>query len=359
MNSIRKIGVLTSGGDCSGLNVAISGIVKAATMKGWVVYGIHNGTEGLTERPLSYEILTMQNFSDTPWAKTAGSYLGSLNKGVKQEQLSAVAERFGEGVRELGLDAVVVLGGDGSMNVLQRYCTQAGIKMIGIPKTIDNDTPLTDSSIGFETACQVCMDAIDSIGTTARSHHRAMIVEVMGRDAGHLALRSAIAASADICLIPEIPYTLDGIIKKLDEIKQTGRTHALIVASEGIKTEKGETLSGAQNMIGEKVLGGIGDYLAKLLNEYYQGFQVRCTRLGHIQRSGSPVFGDRILAFLFATKAVELLDKGQTNVMIGLKDGEITSFALEDVVKTGTTFVDVDSAYVKAAKLLGMYIGEI
>lgn len=359
MNSIRKIGVLTSGGDCSGLNVVISGIVKAATLKGWTVYGIHNGTEGLTERPLSYEILTVQNFSDTPWAKTAGSYLGSLNKGVKSDQMDVVANRFGEGVRELGLDAIIVLGGDGSMSVLQRYCSKVGIKMIGIPKTIDNDTPLTDSSIGFETACQVCMDAIDSVATTARSHHRAMIVEVMGRDAGHLALRSAIAASADICLIPEIPYSLDGIIRKLDEIKQTGRTHAVIVVSEGVKTEKGETLSAARNMIGEKVLGGIGDYLAGLLTECYKGFQVRCTRLGHIQRSGYPVYGDRILASLFAAKAVELLDEGQTNVMVGVQQGKITSFALENVVKTGTTFVDVKSSYVQAARALGMYIGDL
>lgn len=359
MNDIRKIGVLTSGGDCSGLNVAISGVVKAATRKGWTVYGIHNGTEGLTERPLSYEILTTQNFSNTPWAKTAGSYLGSLNKGIKPDQMAAVAERFGEGVRELGLDAVVVLGGDGSMNVLQNYCSKVGIKMIGIPKTIDNDTPLTDCSIGFETACQVCMDAIDSVCTTARSHQRAMIVEVMGRDAGHLALRSAIAASADICLIPEINYTLDGIINKLNEIKKSGRQYAVIVVSEGVKTEKGETLSAAKNMVGEKVLGGIGDYLVGLLNEHCKDFQVRCTRLGHIQRSGYPVYADRMIASLFAAKAIDLLDQGQTNVMVGLQNGKLTAFDLKDVVQTGTTFVDINSAYVKTAKELGMYIGEI
>ncbi|MBR2299405.1 MAG: ATP-dependent 6-phosphofructokinase [Alphaproteobacteria bacterium] len=359
MSEIKKIGILTSGGDCSGLNVAISGVVKAATLKGWTVYGIHNGTEGLTERPLSYEILTLQNFSDTPWSKTAGSYLGSLNKGIKADQMDAVAERFGQGARELGLDAVVVLGGDGSMNVLKHYCTKAGIKMIGIPKTIDNDTPLTDFSIGFETACQVCMEAVDSIDSTARSHHRAMIIEMMGRDAGHLALQSAIAGYADVCLIPEIPYTLDGIINKLEAVKATGRTHAIIVVSEGIKTETGEVLSAAKNMVGEKVHGGIGDYLTNLLNQKYGGFQIRCTRLGHIQRSGHPVFADRIMASVFAAKAVELLDEGKTNVMVGLSHGEVTSYPLEEVVAAGTKSVDLNSSYIKAAKLLGMYIGEI
>ena len=357
MTNIRKIGILTSGGDCSGLNVAISGVVKAATMKGWEVYGIHNGTEGLTEHPLSYEVLTIRNFSDTPWAKTAGSYLGSLNKGIARDKLDEIAVRFGEGVRELGLDAVIVLGGDGSMNVLKYYCTKAGIRMIGIPKTIDNDTPLTDYSIGFETACQVCMDAVDNIETTARSHHRAMVIEMMGRDAGHLALRSAIAGYADVCLIPEIPYTLNGIIKKLEDIKKTGRTHAIIVVSEGVKNEKGEILSSAQNMTGEKVHGGIGDYLTDLLSKNYDGFQIRCTRLGHIQRSGHPVFADRIIASMFAAKAVELLDEGKTNVMVGLKGGKITSFNLDDVIGTGN--VDINSYYIKAAKMLGMYIGEI
>ncbi len=359
MGKIQKIGILTSGGDCSGLNVAISAVVKAATLKGWTVYGIHNGTEGLTERPLSYEVLTLRNFSDTPWAKTAGSYLGSLNKGIKADQIEAVAARFSEGVAELGLDAIIVLGGDGSMSVLKRYCAKANIKMIGIPKTIDNDTPLTDFSIGFETACQVCMDAVDSIDSTARSHHRAMIVEMMGRNAGHLALRSALAGGADICLIPEIPYTLEHVIAKLEAVKATGRTHAVIVVSEAIKNEHGEILTSATNMVGEKVLGGIGEYLTDLISKNYNGFQIRSTRLGHIQRSGHPVFEDRIMATILGAEAVKLLDEGKTNLMLGLKEGKVHAFDLEDVVAAGTRNVDLDSPYIKAAKLVGMYIGEI
>ena len=258
MNNIKKIGILTSGGDCAGLNAVIMAVVNAATKQGWTVYGIHDGTDGLTNRPLSYEILTEENFSSSPWPRMAGSYLGSLNTGVKESQ-EVLAQRFGEGVRELGLDAVVVVGGDGSMNIVSTYCKMADVKMIGIPKTIDNDTPLTEFSVGFNTACQVCTNALDDLMTTARSHHRALILEVMGRDAGHLAMHSAIAGFADICLVPEIPYTLDGIVKKLEAVKASGRTSALIVVSEGVKTEKGEAVTSAVNMVGEKINGGIGD----------------------------------------------------------------------------------------------------
>ena len=359
MNKISKIGILTSGGDCSGLNVAISAVVKAATLKGWTVYGIHNGTEGLTETPLSYEILTPQNFSETPWAKTAGSYLGSLNKGLKADQLEEVAKRFAKGTKELGLDAVIVLGGDGSMNVLNKYCKCANIKMIGIPKTIDNDTPLTQFSIGFQTAVQVCMDSIDSVETTGRSHHRAMIVEIMGRDAGDLAMYSAIAGYADICLVPEIPYTLEGIINKLKQIKASGRTHAVIAVSEGIKTEKGEVLSAAKNLVGEKVHGGIGEYLTQVISAKYPDFQIRSTRLGHIQRSGHPVAGDRILGTIFGAKAVELLAAGKTGLMVSLTDGTITAQKVEKVVKAGSARLNVKGPLVETAKAVGMYIGEI
>ena len=218
MSTIKKIGVLTSGGDCSGLNAVIASVVKSAQNKGWEVYGIHDGTEGLTETPLSYEKLTVHNFCDTPWPRISGSYLGSLNKGVKMESQAEMSKRFGEGVKALGLDAVVVVGGDGSMNIVSNYCKNAGVKMVGIPKTMDNDTPLTQYSVGFDSACQVCMEAVDSLNNTARSHHRALILEVMGRDAGHLAMHSAIAGFADICLVPEIPYTLEGIVNKLEEV---------------------------------------------------------------------------------------------------------------------------------------------
>lgn len=357
MAEIKKIGVLTSGGDCAGLNAVIMAVVNAAAQRGWEVYGIHDGTDGLTNRPLSYEILTESNYSNSPWPRLAGSYLGSLNTGVKESQ-EVLAARFGEGVRELGLDAVVVVGGDGSMNIVSTYCKMAGVKMVGIPKTIDNDTPLTDFSVGFNTACQVCTKALDDLTTTARSHHRALILEVMGRDAGHLAMHAAVSGFADICLVPEIPYTLQGIIRKLEQVKQSGRTSALIVVSEGVKTEKGEAVTGAVNMVGEKINGGIGDYLSSLINANYKGFQTRVTRLGHVQRSGNPTAFDRSLAVILGAEAVNLLAQGQTNRMVALTRGQVTSFALEEVVAAGTTGLDANSPFVKAARAIGMYVGE-
>ena len=258
MKAIKRIGILTSGGDCAGLNAVISSVVKAAAKHHWEVYGIHNGTEGITQTPHSYEVLTVHNFSDTPWPRLSGSYLGSLNKGVKMESLEEMSKKFAVGVKELGLDAVIVVGGDGSMNIVSNYCKGSMVRMIGIPKTIDNDTPITEFSVGFQTAVQVCTEAIDSLELTARSHARALIVEVMGRDAGHLAMHSALAGQADVCLVPEIPYKIEGVINKLEQIKASGRNHAIIVVSESIKAADGNTRSGNKNMVGEAVYGGIG-----------------------------------------------------------------------------------------------------
>ena len=359
MNTIKRIGVLTSGGDCAGLNAAISAVVEAASKKGWEVYGIHDGTEGITEKPHRYEVLTVSNFSDSPWPRLSGSYLGSLNKGMRIESLEEVSKRFAIGVKELGLDAIVVIGGDGSMNIVSNMCKGSMVKIIGIPKTIDNDTPITEFSIGFQTAVQYCTSSIDSLELTARSHKRAMIVEIMGRDAGHLALHSALAGNADVCLIPEIPYTIDGIINKLKEVKKRGRNHAIIAVSEGLKTESGSPVTSNKNMVGETIYGGIGQYLCGEISKRYNDFQFRVTTLGHLQRSGVPVAFDRLLASLFGAKAIELLAEGQDNKMVIWRNGEVSYVDLPEVVKTGTTLVDVNGKYVKAAKDLGMYIGEI
>jgi len=358
MSNIQRIGVLTSGGDCSGLNAVIRAVVQAAEQKEWQVYGIKFGTDGLTNRPLQYELLTEASFSNTPWPRLAGSYLGSLNTGVKLESMEVLSKNFGEGARELGLDALVVIGGDGSMNIVSNYCHLAGIKMIGIPKTIDNDTPITEASVGFSTACQVCTEALDSLELTARSHNRALILEVMGRDAGHLALHSAIAGQADICLVPEIPYKLDSIIEKLKSIKAHGRNHALIVVSEGVRTEDGSHISDRTNKIGETIYGGIGQYLSAELNKRYKEFQTRVTTLGHTQRSGTPSQFDRILGTMFGAKAIELLAEGKTNRMVVWKNSTISHYNIDEVVREGTTLLDPHSDYVKAARAIGMYVGE-
>ena len=358
MSNIKRIGILTSGGDCAGLNAVIRSVVNAASLKGWAIYGIKFGTDGLTKRPLQYEILTPENFSNTPWPRLSGSYLGSLNSGVKLESVESISKAFGEGARELGLDALVVVGGDGSMNIGSNYCHKAGIKMVGIPKTIDNDTPITDSSVGFATACQVCCEALDSLLLTARSHNRALILEVMGRDAGHLAMHAGLAGMADICLVPEIPYKIDSIVKKLKSIKKSGRNYALIVVSEGVKREDGKHMSATTNKIGENVYGGIGQYISTEINKRCQEFQTRVTTLGHTQRSGNPSAVDRVLATMFGAHAVQMLEAGKTNRMVAWKNNKICDYDLDEVVREGTTLLDVKSDFVKAARLTGMYVGE-
>ena len=231
--------------------------------------------------------------------------------------------------------------------------------MVGIPKTIDNDTPLTQYSVGFNSACQVCVEAVDALWKTARSHQRALILEVMGRDAGHLAMHSAVAGFADVCLVPEIPYTIDGIINKLKSVKAKGRNHAVIVVSEGVHTESGEMVSNTKNLIGEKINGGIGEYLSAAINAKYSEFQTRVTKLGHVQRAGDPTAFDRALACAFGAKAVELLKAGKTDVMVALNGDELKTYPLEEVVAEGTTLLNKDSVYVRAAVDMGMYVGEI
>ena len=358
MTEKKKIGILTSGGDCPGLNAIIRAVVNASTQKGWEVYGIFDGTEGLTDTPLRYEILTEHNFSDTPWPRVAGSYLGSLNKGYNPEKKEIMAKKFGEGVKKLGLDAVIVIGGDGSMNILSGYCKLANINMIGVPKTIDNDTPITEFSIGFASALQECVDAVDALNNTARSHHRALIVEVMGRDAGHLAMHTAIAGFADVCLVPEIPYTIEGVVKKLNEVKASGRTHSIIVISEAIKTEEGQIITSATNLMGEKVYGGVSEYINRRISEYLPEFQTRAMKMGHLPRGRNPVAMDRIMGSLFGAKAVELLAQNHTNEMVALKDGKIISVPLSEVVSVGSTRLNPNGYYVQIARELGMYVGE-
>lgn len=362
MNKVKRIGVLTSGGDCSGLNAAIRGVTLCAIEKGWEVYGIHDATDGLFARPMRYEKLTAANFV-FPFAALGGTMLGTNNTGNAHIQLRAdgtteelsnekLIERFKDGVKELDLSAIVVIGGDGSMAIVSKYCKAAGISMIGIPKTIDNDAPSTDLAIGFATARSVVTDALDKLDTTATSHNRVMIVEVMGRGAGHLALESAIAGFADIALIPEIPYTYKGVVNRLKKNLAEGKKHAIMVVAEGIKTPDGKHSFASSG----KTFCGISDYFVGRLKD--EGFNVRANILGHIQRAGSPIPTDRILASSFAVKAIDLLAAGKNNRVVAYKDGKVVDFDLNYVLKISNTPVDPNSEMVKVARGLGIYVGE-
>ena len=360
----KKIGVLTSGGDCSGLNTAIQAVTLTAIEKGWEVYGIHDATDGLFARPMRYQKLTVADFA-FPFASIGGTMLGTNNSGnphLQQKADGSLEEltdeelniRFQDAVKELDLSALVVIGGDGSMAIVGKYCKTAGISMIGIPKTVDNDAPGTELTIGFETAREVVVDAMDKLDTTASSHNRIIIVEVMGRGAGHLALQSGIAGYADVILLPEVPYTYEGVVNKLRAVRKQGKKHSLVVVAEGIKTPDGKHSFAANG----KTFAGISDYFVQRLKNEEDNFNVRATVLGHIQRGGSPCAGDRLLASGFAARAVQLLEEGQTNRVVCYQNGRIIDSDLDTILSIANTPVDPQGQWVKTARQLGIYVGE-
>ncbi len=375
MSEIKRIGIMTSGGDCAGLNAVIRAVVHRAiwTYK-WEVFGIIDSSEGLMLRPLRYRQLNISDFYQ-PYERLGGTMLGSINKGnpfaykMPNGDIVDLTNEFGDGCRQLGLDALIVIGGDGSMAILSKLCKNANVRMVGIPKTIDNDTPVTDQSVGFSTARQVCVEALDRLQSTAASHKRVMIMEVMGRDTGHIALQSAIAGGADICIIPEVKYSYEGILNKLRLIRGEGGNHALVVVAEGAIPDDGCKLG--IHYPGESFkYSGFGQYLCDRLNAEPDEFGCRVTSLGHVQRGGIPTAEDRLIANALGVKAVDLLAEGKTDHMVAWKGCEVTEVSLDEVARAGisnldstgeivkTARVNPEGTLVKTAKSLGIYIGD-
>jgi ATP-dependent phosphofructokinase / diphosphate-dependent phosphofructokinase len=355
---MKKIGILTSGGDCGGLNAAIRSIFFRAKNKyGMTVFGIKNGTTGLVQRPLDFIELNQKTFSGY-LLKQGGTFLGTTNKGslkakdkiVDQEKLLI------DGYHQLGLDGLIIIGGDGSMNILQKIAKKGNLKIVAIPKTIDNDVGATDLSIGFDTAVNVATQALDNLHSTAVSHSRSMILEVMGRDAGHIALSSGIAGGADVILIPEIKYSIKGIINKLNEMKKRDVKHSLIVVAEAVKMENGKKVI-HEFKDGQKRLGGIGEYIA---NEIMSKTDIECrvTALGHVQRGAPPTANDRILASAFGVYAVDLIEKGKFDKMVAYKNRKIIDVTINEAIKTYKN-VERNDPLVETALSLGIYIGDI
>jgi len=321
------------------------------------VFGIKNGTTGLVQRPLDFIELNQKTFSGY-LLKQGGTFLGTTNKGslktkdkiVNQEKLLI------DGYHQLGLDGLIIIGGDGSMNILQKIAKKGNLKIVAIPKTIDNDVGATDFSIGFDTAVNVATQALDNLHSTAVSHSRSMILEVMGRDAGHIALSSGIAGGADVILIPEIKYSIKGIINKLNEMKKRDVKHSLIVVAEAVKMENGKKVI-HEFKDGQKRLGGIGEYIA---NEIMSKTDIECrvTALGHVQRGAPPTANDRILASAFGVYAVDLLEKGKFDKMVAYKNRKIIDVTINEAIKTYKN-VERNDPLVETALSLGIYIGDI
>jgi len=358
----KRIGILTSGGDCAGLNAALRAVVHRAIRNyGWRVFGIRDGSMGLMERPLDFVEFDLSLVTGD-MLRLGGTILGTINKGdpfhypMPDGTFRDRSSEFVEGYRELGIEALVVIGGDGSMRILNQLCRQGGIPMVGIPKTIDNDVAQTDYAIGFSTALDVAGEAIDRLAPTAASHHRVMILEVMGRDVGHIAINAGVAGGADVILIPELPYTLEGIANKIADVRAEGRNHALMVVAEGCRTETGSSITTIQSG-GEARYGGIGQYLAARLTDLVDA-ETRVTVLGHVQRGGVPSMRDRVIASAFGVHAVDLISAGRLGRVVAWQHGQVVDVPITDVANI-TRAVDPFGTLAQTARGLGIYIGEM
>src|SRR5277367_1957216 len=356
----KRIGILTSGGDCAGLNAVIRAVVLHARGKyGWEVLGIRDGTQGLLDRPPRAQTLELADATGI-MLRLGGTILGTTNKGdpfAYEMPDGALLDRSNEvieGVRMLGLDAVIGIGGDGSFRILDRLARQGRFPLIGIPKTIDNDLGCTEHSVGFMTAVDVATEALDRLQPTAASHSRVMVLEVMGRDAGHIALSAGIAGGADVILIPEIPYSLAAIAAKIEALKAKGRNFALVVVAEAVKTEYGEPVV-KENPGGRAGYGGIGHYIAERIAET-TGAETRVTVLGHIQRGGQPDSRDRIMASAFGVRAVDLMAAGRFDRMVAWREREVSDVPILEAIRNYKA-VDPEGALARTARGLGICLG--
>jgi ATP-dependent phosphofructokinase / diphosphate-dependent phosphofructokinase len=329
----KRIGILTGGGDCPGLNPVIRAVVRKALNENYDVIGIKNGWQGL----INNETVKLDLQSISGILPKGGTILGTsrTNPYKRKEDL----EKTIKNIKKLTLDALVAIGGDDTLGVAGKL-SKEGFKVVGIPKTIDNDVPYTDTTFGFDSAINIATEAIDRLHTTAESHNRVMVVEVMGRHAGWIALESGIAGGADYIIIPEIPVDLNELVKVLKARQRKGKFFSIIVVAEGAKLSKEELVlkDKDKDAFGNVRLGGIGHILAEKIKEK-TGYETRVTVLGHLLRGGTPSAYDRILGTRFGVKAVELIKEGKSGYMVSLKGNKIGSVEIEKIIGK-TRYVD-------------------
>ena len=327
--SVKKIGILTGGGDCPGLNAVIRAVVRRAQSFGIEVLGLRNGWLGLLEG----DVEPLTSFSVTGILPKGGTILGTsrvnpLKDTESRQKLLSNSQRF-------GLDAIIAVGGDGTLSAA-RDVWGLGLPVVGVPKTIDNDLRGTDYTFGFDTAVNIVRDAIDRLHTTAESHHRVMVVEVMGHRVGWIAFHGGLAGGADFILIPEKPYRLDEMCAVLESRRKRGRTFSIVVVAEGA-SPAGEP---PPEHLGEGTSTGVGYYVAQEIGRRL-GVETRVTILGHIQRGGSPTAFDRILATRFGIRAVDLVREGRFGHMVGLQGTRVVAVTLEEAT-AGPKTVDLE-----------------
>ena len=354
MSDIRRIGICTGGGDAPGLNAVIRAVVKSAVLKyHWQVIGIPDGFDGLIW-PEKSRPLTLKDVSGI--LPRGGTILGTTNRGNPfhykiedngQQVVRDISDQVIANSKKLGIDAIITIGGDGSQKIGYELF-QRGMKIVGVPKTIDNDLSATELTFGFDTALHTVSDAIDKIHTTAASHHRVMVVEVMGRDCGWIALAGGIAGGAHIILIPEIPFTIRGVCDFIAQRELGGRDFTIVVVAEGVK----QPPEFKENRRGGSVGILIGNAIAAGSNK-----EVRVSVLGHIQRGGSPSPFDRVLATRFGVAAVELIAEGEFGKMVALRASKIVAVDMAQAIGN-LKAVRPDGELVHTARAIGIGFGD-
>lgn len=320
-----KIGILTGGGDCPGLNPVIRAAVRTALREGYQPVGVRNGWKGLVEA----DVFPLDQTSVSGIIHRGGTILGTSRTNPFKEE--GAAGKLKANFKKLGLDALIAVGGEDTLGAANKFYKE-GFPVVGVPKTIDNDLSGTDFTFGFDTAVNVAMEAIDRLHSTAESHRRIMVVEVMGRHAGWIALHSGIAGGADLILIPEFPIKMKEVSEVIHKRVERGKYFSIIVVAEGAKFDGSEVLVEKKlDEFGHVRLGGIGELLAKRIEEV-TGLETRTAVLGHIQRGGSATAYDRVLGTRFGSKAVELVKKGDFGKMVALRGTEIVAIPIEDAV---------------------------
>lgn len=362
--SLKRVGILTGGGDCSGLNAVIRAVTRSAIINYEAkVIGIEQGFEGLIFN--RNRNLTVAGTKDI--LALGGTILGTTNKGdpfeyrqfdqdgrvTTQDYSQQTIENF----KRLDLDCLFVVGGDGTLQIGYRLF-QKGLPVIGIPKTIDNDLVGTDYTFGYQTAVQVACDALDRLQTTGESHHRVMILEVMGRSAGWIALEAGISGGAHVILIPEIPYDLEKVLEKINLRAEGGSPFSVMVVAEGAKEIGKEAITSeaaSTRLQGVAQLGGVGNYIAKQLSDRID-LEVRCTVLGHTQRGGTPLAFDRILGTRLGTQAVQAAAEGKFGTMVALKSQDIVLVPMESLAGVVRNIPN-DSQLIRTAEAIGVSLG--
>jgi len=357
----QRVGILTGGGDCPGLNAAIRGVVKAAAGLGWEVVGIRRGFEGLLP-PHDTRALTLESTSEILTlggtilgAASGGRFAAKTGHGEAGRLPAELIRETQQSIEKLGITALVAAGGDGTLSIAQQFF-EAGTPVVAIPKTIDNDLQATVITFGFDSAVACATDALDRLQTTAGSHGRVFVLELMGRYAGWIAIHAGIAGGADVILIPEIPFRYEAIARQIEKLEKLGRNFALIAVAEGAREEGGEyAVKGPMRADKEAQLGGIGERVAAEIKKRC-GKETRTVVLGHLQRGGGPTTFDRLLATRYGVAAVQMIAEKQFGMMAALRPPDIVAVPIKDAIGKIRT-VPPDGNVVRTARALGISMG--